>query len=69
MTEEPTMATVEEASQRFGDMYYIVTLKNKDEKENWKKKKSKKLKKTKKKKTLKEKLQTGTQMTTGTEGI
>ena len=39
-------------------MYFIVKLKNKEEKENWKKKK--------------EKLQTGipgTQMTTGTQGI
>ena len=31
--------------QRFVDMYFIVTLKNKEEKENWKKKKGKKLKK------------------------
>ena len=31
-------------------MYFIVKLKNKEEKENWKKKKGKKLKKTKKKK-------------------
>ena len=31
--------------QKFVDMYFIVTLKNKEEKENWKKKKGKKLKK------------------------
>ena len=50
-------------------MYFIVTLKHKEEKENWKKKKGKKLKKKLKRKTLKEKLQTGTQITTETEGI